>query len=134
MDADFEVAHDPYGSKSPLELEFTEEAAEPDTIGPEDVEDEPDGSDDDAPPEVYQGRCVGGPYAGRTVTSRFPKGFLLVDRPTARAWLYDTTGDTFVCRGNGGKAPMTLDTAARWRAAEEPYYDVIVYEFEEVSA
>lgn len=83
-------------------------------------------------PVVFTGLCVGGPYANRTVTSRYPKGFLLVDRPTARAWLYDSTGDTFTCRD--GMTPMTADTAKRLRAAEEPDYDVMAYDIEEVSA
>jgi hypothetical protein len=34
-------------------------------------------------------RCVGGPFDDEEVESRFPKGFLVVDRPNTRCWLYD---------------------------------------------
>lgn len=87
---------------------------------------------EDPLPPIFTGPCVGGPYAGRTMTCRYPKGFLLVDRPTSRVWLYDSTGDTFTCRDGG--TPMKADTAKRLQAAEEPDYDVMAYDIEETRA
>lgn len=105
--------------------ELDDLAAEPDVVDMDDV-DEPDYDDDE---DTYTAACAGGPYAGRTATSRCPKGFLLVDRPTRRAWLYDfgQSGDVavFVCRAS---TAMPLDDDARWRAATDLDYDVIAYE------
>lgn len=38
---------------------------------------------------LYEGRCVGGPLDGRDAESRFPKGFIYVDVPGERVWVYD---------------------------------------------
>src|ERR1700752_1072356 len=38
---------------------------------------------------LYIGQCVGGPMDGQQGESRFPKGFVLIDRPNSAAWVYD---------------------------------------------
>jgi hypothetical protein len=82
--------------------------------------DEPDGD----PPDVYTGTARGGPWDGLSVTSRFPRGFLLVNMPGRRVWVYDRTDDgAFQVRGD---EPEALDEEGRWRAAEEPDYDILV--------
>lgn len=89
---------------------------------------QPDDPPETDPPQRYSGKCIGGLYHGRTMISRYPKGFLLVDRPSDTAWVYDLTPlpfPTFVCRDPAG-AP--LDESGRWRAAEEATYDVIAYD------
>jgi hypothetical protein len=91
--------------------------------------------DDDAQPldgtdhgwadaDTYDGPCVGGPYAGRPASSRFPRGFLLVDRPHGRAWVYAYAGNVFMCQGEASP----LDEVGRWTAAESGDYDVIAYD------
>ena len=84
-----------------------------------------------AEPE-YSGPCIGGPMDGRDGMSRFPSGFLLVDRPTQTCWVYDwNPGDrSFTVRAAAGE-PLVEDRGAaknRYRAAEEPEFDVIAWE------
>lgn len=69
--------------------------------------------------------CRGGPYDARSITSRYPRGFLLADKASGRAYVYDFDGDAFICRDPNGAA---LDDAGRWRAAEEATYDVLAYD------
>lgn len=92
---------------------------------PGDDGDEPDGpyDADDAEDTTCTGRCHDGPWDGRTVTVRYP-GFLLIDRPNERCWIYDRepSGD-FHARTTGG---ALLDHAGRWKAALEPFYDIRV--------
>lgn len=38
---------------------------------------------------VFNGDCRGGPMDGQLGMSRFANGFLLVDRPGNRMWIYD---------------------------------------------
>jgi len=71
---------------------------------------------------LHEGVCRGGPLDGQPGQSRFPKGFLLVDRPADRCWIYEWTGSEFQVRD---PQPMPVDTAKRWRAAEEATYDVV---------
>lgn len=106
-------------------VELDDLAAEPDDVDMAEVDDQEYDGDDD----THTGLCVAGPYAGRTVTCRCSKGFLLVDRPTRRAWLYDLTGDVFTCRAD---IPMELNDTDRWRAATDADYDVMAYEVEAV--
>jgi hypothetical protein len=95
---------------------------------PDDSEPAPAGNDDDEDTAVVTGVCQGGPYHGCRITSRYPKGFLLVDKARSRAYVYDHDGAvTFLCRDPQG-AP--LDDAGRWRAAEEPAYDVLALDIE----
>lgn len=77
----------------------------------------------------YAGTCSGGPVDGMQGQSRCPRGFLLVDRPAARVWIYDYTpgplGEllgVFVAREPEGR-PEDVD--GRWRAALEPDFDVV---------
>lgn len=84
---------------------------------------EPDGG------ALWDGECRGGPLDGLTATSRFPSGFLLVDKPGQRCWVYDWMGDearVFMARENG--TPYALNEEGRWRAADEHTYDVRAYE------
>lgn len=78
---------------------------------------------------LYTGRFAGGPADGRPGTSRCPSGILLVDRGTSRVWVYDFTPDpgsetsgTFTARETTGREE---DIERRWKAASEPYYDVV---------
>ena len=82
----------------------------------------------------WQGPCIGGPMDGRHGSSRFPSGFLLVDRPTGKCWVYDwLPGDeSFLVRESDGE-PLVEDRDApknRYRAAEEFKYDVLAWEAE----
>lgn len=82
---------------------------------------------------IWSGPCIGGPLHAREGASRFPKGFLLVDRPGKRAWIYDyvpwadsPTGGAFQVRIAEG-AVLVEDLNApknRFRAAEESEFDV----------
>lgn len=77
------------------------------------------------------GQCFGGPLDGQERSSRYPKGFLLVDRQQGLCWLYDAPEGQagFVCRDPAGE-PLVEDPNAnrnRWRAAEEFSYDVLAY-------
>ncbi len=80
--------------------------------------------------ELYEGVCVGGPLDGEVRQSRYPKGALLVDKPSGSAWVYDfhpgpeDTVDSsarpqFVARD---QAPLSDE--GRMRAATEFTYDV----------
>jgi hypothetical protein len=91
------------------------------------IDDEPDDDYDDTDgtdsPDMYTGTARGGPWDGRQAQSRYPRGFLLVDRDKRRVWLYDRQDDdTFQVRDDAG---TELDDAGRWRAAEEPDYDLL---------
>lgn len=73
---------------------------------------------------LFEGICFGGPLTGETMHSRYPKGFLLVDKPTNRCWLYDWSADseTFTVRD---EQAMEVSKEGRYRAANEFDYDVI---------
>jgi hypothetical protein len=62
---------------------------------------------------VYTFRCVGGPLDGQVEESRFEKGFILVDKPADKVWIYDLDRDKFVCRGDAVQLDMdkAVDTA-----------------------
>lgn len=74
---------------------------------------------------VNVGHAQGGPLDGELVSSRFPKGILVVDKPGNRAWVYDWNGSAFLCRDD---EPRELDNAKRWEAADGDEYDVRAYE------
>ncbi|MFI7608908.1 hypothetical protein ACIBTV_27860 [Micromonospora sp. NPDC049366] len=81
---------------------------------------------DDGP---LQGACVGGPMDGQQAVSRFPRGFLLVDKPAGECWLYDWRDGGFHVRD---AAPMPVQDGpadgpgdSRYRAAAEPFFDVL---------
>lgn len=71
---------------------------------------------------MNQGVCRGGPLAGETMVSRFPKGFLLVDKQADQCWVYEWEGEEFWVR-DGVPAPVLHE--GRIKAALESNYDVI---------
>lgn len=77
--------------------------------------------------QLFEGVCVGGPLDGRDGQSRFPRGFVLIDKPGQRAWIYDRQGDgecaPFYVREADGRS---LDDTLRWAAAESSDWDVRV--------
>jgi hypothetical protein len=88
--------------------------------------DDEDGTDGDPLP-VYQGVCAGGPWDGRPAATRYPKGFLLVDKPGMQVWIYDRdeTSGNFTARTPNPQALLEDGPVNRWRAAEEPHYDLL---------
>lgn len=79
--------------------------------------------------------CVGGPLNGWQVTPRYPKGFLLVNRVAGEVVIYDrVTGErgddvTWQARPDEtGEVKRPESRESRWRAAEEPNYDVMAYD------
>lgn len=77
--------------------------------------------------EYKEGVCTGGPMDGKTAVSRFPKGFLLCDKPNGRAWIYEATEEGFTVRDADGEELISDPDAPmnRFRAAEEKSYDVL---------
>lgn len=73
---------------------------------------------------LFVGMCRGGPRDGEEAVSRFPKGFLLVDKPSGVCWIYDWAQDVpvFNCRRDTG---YELDHNRRIKAAEQFDYDVV---------
>ncbi|MCG5464240.1 hypothetical protein MED01_002405 [Micromonospora sp. MED01] len=66
---------------------------------------------------------------GTEAVSRFPQGFLLVDKPAGACWIYDWRDGQFVAR-SADPMPMQDGPAdqpgdSRYRAAAEPHYDVL---------
>lgn len=77
----------------------------------------------------WSGPCSGGPFDITEVVSRYPSGFLGVDRGRRLAWIYDwVPGEgRFVVRFEEG-ADLISDPSSyrnRWRAAQEREFDVI---------
>jgi len=75
---------------------------------------------------LNQGLAHGGPMDGLEVSSRYPKGVLVVDRPNNLAWLYDWSEEAkefFIRLGYENGQPLEYD--ARIRAAEEFDFDVM---------
>ncbi len=92
------------------------------------AEENPTPPDDDQDDGTRFGPCLDGPLSGQLLTSRYPKGVLLCDRPAGQAWLYDWCGDAFRSRSGADPLPLIEDPDAadnRWRAAEEGDYDVV---------
>lgn len=81
--------------------------------------------------QVYEGLCIGGPMGGQRGESRYAAGFVLIDRPGRRVWLYDRrsgsvegqppSADDFRVREAEGRE---LDDDARWAAGESGEWDV----------
>lgn len=80
--------------------------------------------------ELFSGTARGGPLDGTDQESRFPKGFLLVDKPNNRVWIYDYTDGEFVVREEEGVELVSDPDAShnRFRAADERSYDVRAYD------
>ena len=75
---------------------------------------------------LFTGRCLGGPLDGEEGQSRFPRGFVLIDKPAGQVWIYDWSEPEW---GDGvfrvrDPHPMAVLTEARRRAAEGIRYDV----------
>lgn len=84
------------------------------------------GGIDPDPADLLVGVAQDGPLDGAEMTSRRPRGVLLVDRPAGVCWLYDWRDGAFYARST---EPMVVidDPAAadnRERAAEEGEWDV----------
>lgn len=77
--------------------------------------------------DAYKGRCYGGPLNGSEMQSRFPKGFLLVDKPAGHCWIYEWNAEqqTFHARQEEPMPALIEGEKNRYRAAEEGNYDVI---------
>jgi hypothetical protein len=74
---------------------------------------------------MYKGMCLGGPLDGQEARSRFPKGFLLVDKPANECWIYEWEGGVFTVRDSEPMVVQTIGDKNRYRAAEESNYDVL---------
>lgn len=76
---------------------------------------------------LNEGLCFGGPLNGVTAQSRFSKGFLLVDKPEGNLWIYewDKEKGVFNVRQEDPLPVLVEGPKNRFRAAEEPNYDVI---------
>ena len=83
----------------------------------------PDGEAD----PTYRGVVRGGPWNSRIIASRFPAGFVLVDKPHSRAWRYDYAAEVFTCRD---PQPLTLDQQLLFVAGEGERWDVRVLDEE----
>lgn len=67
--------------------------------------------------------CHDGPMDGQTAVSRYPAGFVAVDRPACRVWLYDRREDGFYARETDGRP---LDLEKRLHAAlKDDEWDVL---------
>lgn len=77
---------------------------------------------------IYSGVAVGGSMAGEVLTTDYPKGAIIVDRPKGTAWIYDWDSQTrtFVARGSEPEAlQWSQDTKFNIRRAmEENNYEV----------
>lgn len=85
--------------------------------------------------KLYRGICVGGPMDSQQGLSRFPKGFILVDAPNNRIWVYDykdgpdpnssrlADRPRFVAREQD-----ELDPERARATANEPRYDVRAFD------
>lgn len=82
---------------------------------------------------MWSGPCLGGPLDTREGISRFPQGFLLVDREASRVWIYDLigfsespTGRAFQVRMQAGELLISDPGAPknRYRAADEAEFDI----------
>jgi hypothetical protein len=96
-------------------------AAELDDTDPADGAD--DAFDEEDAPQ-YAGICRDGPYAGRTIVSRYPQGFWLVDRLSGYYWVYALGSDGFRWQGSMEK----IDEAELAATAAGSDYDVLAYD------
>lgn len=86
-------------------------------------------TDPDSEKTLYIGQCVGGPMDGEEGQSRFPKGFVLIDKPNSRAWVYDFEESTGVFTA---RSQDVHDMQRANHAAEGSDYDVRALERREV--
>lgn len=110
---------------NPIENGFTPEPLADDFIvervTESDEEYEGTGEAEPQAENLYIGQCVGGPMNGQQGESRFPKGFVLIDRPNSAAWVYDydPNSNTFTA----GEQDIHDKERGR-KAAEEANYDI----------
>lgn len=71
---------------------------------------------------MLEGICHGGPLDGQTVAIGCPDGFLLADKPTGRAWIYDHRDGAFHLRE---PEPRQLDADRALAAAMSEAFDVV---------
>ena len=77
---------------------------------------------------LYTGLAVGGPMAGEVLTTDYPKGIVIIDRPRGQMWIYDWDLEkkNFSVRGS---EPQVLQWSQEEqynirRAMEENNYEV----------
>lgn len=82
-----------------------------------------DSTVEDEEPEktLYIGQCIGGPMDGQQGESRFPKGFMLIDRPNSAAWVYDYDPESAIFTA---REQDIHDNMRTQKAAEGIDYDV----------
>lgn len=71
---------------------------------------------------LYEGICEDGPLENNMMISRYPKGFLLIDKPANECWIYDWTGVSFSVRAD---CPLQIIESSRYITAEGQDFDVI---------
>jgi hypothetical protein len=84
--------------------------------------------------EPLTGYCTGGPLDGREVSVRTPT-FLAVDRPAAKSWVYQHTGDGFqvvvdhddslIYPEGARTGERRFDPDRGWRAGLESSLDIV---------
>lgn len=70
--------------------------------------------------------CLGGPLDGQQMISRFPAGFLLVEKPTGLVWIYDHSlqveNPNWTMRDG---SPFVWNRQMSANAADDSFFDVI---------
>jgi hypothetical protein len=69
--------------------------------------------------------CLGGPLDGQQMISRFPAGFLLVEKSTSLVWFYDRSQVDDPSWQMRDGSPFIWDRVRSHAAAEGNDYDVI---------
>lgn len=81
--------------------------------------------------DLYEGIAQGGPLDGIEIQSRFPRGFVAVDKVNGKAWVYHHRPRLFLKDAfyldpdDSGNTERELDHEKRWTAAEDIEYDII---------
>lgn len=88
---------------------------------------EPAMTDDDKQAELYEIRCVGGPFDGYPLTIHHESGFLGVDAETKTCWKYqrDAEGIARPVPDSEGRVARPFDPVRGVDAALGEIYDVI---------
>jgi hypothetical protein len=75
---------------------------------------------------LRQGAALGGPLAGQVLTTDYPKGIIIVDKPKGMAWVYDWNYNTRNFQARAMSALVWDETAEVniRRAAAENNYEV----------
>lgn len=75
---------------------------------------------------LRQGAALGGPMAGQVLTTDYPKGIIIVDKPKGKAWVYDWNFESRNFQSRA-EAPLIWDQEEQYnirRAAHENNYEV----------